>query len=83
MTEKRLYQTWVENPKTTPGQVNMKTGILLAKKALNKLHHVLGNTSYNQVGFMLADGLYPACGDSKGLRILVTLHVCGAPEHLS
>jgi len=48
--EKRVYKSWSADPsKTGPGQVDIKTGLIAAKKAINKLHHELGRAGFDQI----------------------------------
>ena len=48
--EKRFYKSWsADTSKTGPDQVDIKTGIIAAKKAINKLHHELGRAGFDQV----------------------------------
>ncbi|ELU10759.1 hypothetical protein CAPTEDRAFT_167427 [Capitella teleta] len=49
VSEGRLYQSWTEAPKPSAGQVNINTGIISAKRALNGLHQYLGHSGFNQV----------------------------------
>ena len=47
VSEPRLYPSWSE--KVGRGQVTAHTGIIAAKRALNKLHHDIGLAGFNQV----------------------------------
>lgn len=48
--EKRFYKSWSTDPqKTGRGQVDMTTGLINAKRAINKLHHELGKAGFEQV----------------------------------
>lgn len=50
VTEERFYQKW--NPETkraTPGEVNLQTGIIAGKRAVNRLHQELAAQGFNQV----------------------------------
>lgn len=50
VTDDRLYCSW--NPETAAGsdsEVNLSSGILAAKAALNNLHQTLGRSGYTQV----------------------------------
>ena len=49
VTEERLYQSWNDNPKPNPGLASIKSGMIAAKLALNKLHYQLGHAGFNQV----------------------------------
>ncbi|XP_033098498.1 glycogen debranching enzyme-like [Anneissia japonica] len=46
--EKRLYPRWNEDC-CSSAEVNLSTGIIAAKKALNNLHQTLGYAGFNQV----------------------------------
>lgn len=49
-TEERLYPRW--NPDalpSSPGEVNLQSGILAGKLALNRLHHELAEKGFTQV----------------------------------
>ncbi|KAB5586606.1 hypothetical protein PHYPO_G00003630 [Pangasianodon hypophthalmus] len=50
ITEERLYPKW--NPDalpSSPGEVNLQSGILAGKLALNRLHHELAEKGFTQV----------------------------------
>ncbi|XP_028588602.2 glycogen debranching enzyme isoform X2 [Podarcis muralis] len=50
VTEERFYPKW--NPAatlSTPGEVNLKTGIIAGRLAINRLHQELGARDFNQV----------------------------------
>ncbi|KAI5624143.1 glycogen debranching enzyme isoform X2, partial [Silurus asotus] len=50
ITEERLYSKW--NPDalpSSPGEVNLQSGILAGKLALNRLHHELAEKGFTQV----------------------------------
>ncbi|XP_014676824.1 PREDICTED: glycogen debranching enzyme-like [Priapulus caudatus] len=49
VTEDRLYKSWSDAPALEKGYVGLRSGIIAGKRALNKLHHYLGEQGYNQV----------------------------------
>lgn len=49
--EERFYPKWNPDAKaSSPGEVNLKTGIIAGKLALNKMHQDLASKGFNQVG---------------------------------
>lgn len=57
--EERLYSKW--NPSALPssiGEVNLQTGIMAGKLALNKLHQELAEKSFTQVRIILKPERY-------------------------
>ncbi|XP_046385636.1 glycogen debranching enzyme isoform X2 [Ischnura elegans] len=50
VNEARQYPEWLDDsPTASPQFVNIHSGIIAAKKALNKLHFELGKSAFNQV----------------------------------
>ncbi|CDW52751.1 glycogen debranching enzyme [Trichuris trichiura] len=47
--EKRLYCSWVDGPVTRPGQVNINTGIIRARRTFNRLHNYVTLSEFNEV----------------------------------
>ena len=55
VAEKRLYQSWSEK-EAGAGLVNMKSGIIAGKRALNALHYEMGQAGFNQVPAFISSG---------------------------
>lgn len=54
MDEKRQYTSWTDDDLTNDVKfVNSKSGIIVAKKALNDLHYILGQQEFSQVCYQL------------------------------
>lgn len=51
--EKRQYTSWIDDLADDVKFVNLKTGIIAAKKALNDLHYMLGQQEFSQVCYEL------------------------------
>lgn len=49
VTETRLYKSFTDNAELKVGEINVQTGIIAAKKALNELHQQLGEKHFSQV----------------------------------
>uniref|UniRef100_A0A5S6R4Q9 Glycogen debranching enzyme n=1 Tax=Trichuris muris TaxID=70415 RepID=A0A5S6R4Q9_TRIMR len=49
VNEKRLYCSWVDGPVTRPGQVNLNTGIIRARRTFNRLHNYVTISEFNEV----------------------------------
>ncbi|XP_064626502.1 glycogen debranching enzyme-like isoform X2 [Lineus longissimus] len=49
VSEKRCYKTWTEQTNPENVGVNIRSGIIAGKKALNRLHYEMGMTGFTQV----------------------------------
>lgn len=49
MDEDREYTSWTDGDAKEPGVVNLQSGIIAGKRALNKLHFELGQDGFSQV----------------------------------
>jgi glycogen debranching enzyme len=49
VNEKRAYKFWSEENNPLNGGINIRTGVIAGKKALNRLHYEMGMTGFTQV----------------------------------
>ncbi|KAK7868484.1 hypothetical protein R5R35_001895 [Gryllus longicercus] len=78
--EGRQYSEWFE----AGGTINLKTGIVAAKRALNQLHYELGKTHFNQVFVDQIDSNIVAvtrhCPDTHQSVVLVAYTAFSHPD---
>ena len=49
VSEKRLYPSWSDDSTTNTSSVNLSTGFISVRKALNKIHGELSENGFDQV----------------------------------
>uniref|UniRef100_A0A915IDV4 4-alpha-glucanotransferase n=1 Tax=Romanomermis culicivorax TaxID=13658 RepID=A0A915IDV4_ROMCU len=84
--ENRLYTKWTDNARPSDGEVNLSSGVIAARRAINELHWQLGAEGYNEIYVdKMTDDVIAVTRHNPKTRqsVVIVASTCFSPQRIS